>query len=49
MYSLDIMGIRVSPVAFFLLGLTSESLQGGEGGLLGRVRAGAGAGAVAGI
>lgn len=33
------MGIRVSPVAFFLLCLTSESLQGGEGVLLGRVQA----------
>lgn len=36
-HSLDIMGIRVFPVALLLLCLTSESLQGGEGGLLGRV------------
>lgn len=37
-HSLDIMGIWVFPIALFLLCLTSESLQGGESGLLGRSR-----------
>lgn len=37
------MGIRVFPVALFLLCLISESLQGGEGGLLERVWAVTGA------
>lgn len=42
-HSLDIMGIWVFPIALFLLCLTSESLQGGEGGLLRRVQAVTGA------
>lgn len=36
-HSLDTMGIWVFPIALFLLCLTSQSLQGGESGLLGRV------------